>query len=114
MAIDPTSYSFLTVEVRDRIAFIEMNRPERMNACDAEEHSEFSRILRDIAKDDGVDVAVLHGAGRAFSVGATYEWMEELTVNRPLLLELQTQVRELVRAHIDNVKPVVAAVNGFA
>jgi len=114
MAIDAAQYSFLKVEVRDRILFIEMNRPERMNACEAHEHDEFPRILRDIANDDTVDVAVLHGAGRAFSVGATYDWMKDLTVNRPLLLELQTQVRELVRAHIDNVKPVVAAVNGFA
>ena len=114
MAIDPGRYSFLDVDVRDGIAYIQMNRPERMNACEAHEHDEFPAILRDIARDDAVEVAVLHGAGRAFSVGATYEWMEELTVNRPLLLELQDQVRELVRAHIDNVKPIVSAVNGFA
>ena len=84
--IEPASYSFLNVEVRDRIVFIEMNRPERMNACDAEEHEEFPRILRDIAGDPDVLVAVLHGAGRAFSVGATYEWMEDLTRDRELLL----------------------------
>jgi enoyl-CoA hydratase len=114
MHLDPSTYSFLTVELRDGIAFIEMNRPERMNACDAEDHEEFPRILREIANDPRVEVAVLHGAGRAFSVGATYEWMVELTQNRPMLLELQDQVRELVRAHIDNDKPIVAAVNGFA
>jgi len=112
--IEPASYSFLNVEVRDRIVFIEMNRPERMNACDAKEHEEFPRILRDIAGDPDVLVAVLHGAGRAFSVGATYEWMEDLTRDRELLLELQGQVRELVHAHIQNDKPIVAAVNGFA
>ena len=114
MKIEPASYSFLNVEVRDRIVFIEMNRPERMNACDAAEHEEFPRILRDIAGDPDVLVAVLHGAGRAFSVGATYEWMEDLTQDRELLLELQGQVRELVHAHIQNDKPIVAAVNGFA
>jgi enoyl-CoA hydratase len=114
MAIDPSSYSFLNVEIRDGIVFIEMNRPERMNACDGEEHGEFPRILREIANDPAVQVGVLHGAGRAFSVGATYEWMEDLTRDRAILLELQGQVRELVHAHIDNDKPIVAAVNGFA
>ena len=114
MTIDPTSYSFLNVELRDGILFIEMNRPERMNACDGHEHEEFPRILRELANDPAVVVAVLHGAGRAFSVGATYEWMEDLTRDRGMLLELQGQVRELVHAHIDNDKPIVAAVNGFA
>ncbi len=114
MKIEPASYSFLNVEVREGIVYIEMNRPERMNACDAHEHEEFPRILREIAGDPDVLVAVLHGAGRAFSVGATYEWMEDLTRDRALMLELQGQVRELVHAHIQNDKPVVAAVNGFA
>lgn len=114
MPIDPSRYSFLRVRTEGRIAFIEMDRPERMNACDAVEHGEFPAILRDIAADPAVDVAVLHGAGRAFSVGATYEWMEDLTRDRALLLDLHAQVRELVRAHIDNTKPVVAAINGFA
>jgi enoyl-CoA hydratase len=114
MALDPSTYHFMTVDIRDGIAYIEMNRPERMNACDAEDHEEFPRVLREIAADRSIEVAVLHGAGRAFSVGATYEWMVELTQNRPMLLELQDQVRELVRAHIDNDKPIVAAINGFA
>lgn len=114
MGVDPAAYTFLDVSVRDGLAVIVMNRPERMNACDAVDHEEFPRILRDIARDPEVQVAVLTGAGRAFSVGATFDWMEDLTRDRASLLELQDQVRELVRAHVDNDKPVVAALNGFA
>jgi enoyl-CoA hydratase len=91
-----------------------MNRPERANACDEEGHGEFGTILRDIVADPGVSVAILHGAGNHFSVGATYDWMIELTQNTDMLIELQSQVRELVRAHIDNDKPVVSAINGVA
>jgi enoyl-CoA hydratase len=107
-------YDFLQVEADNGIAVITMNAPERMNACDASGHGEFPRVLRDIASDSAIQVAVITGAGRAFSVGATFEWMEDLTTDAEALLELQKQVRELVRAHIDNDKPVVAAVNGFA
>ncbi|MHB1536901.1 MAG: enoyl-CoA hydratase-related protein [Solirubrobacteraceae bacterium] len=114
MALDPSRYSFFDVQVRDGIAFVTINRPERANACDAADHGEFAAVLRDIAADGEVLVAVLHGAGRVFSVGATYDWMDELTREGEMLVELQSQVRELVRAHIDLDKPVVAAINGVA
>jgi enoyl-CoA hydratase len=114
MALDPSRYSFLAVEVRDEIAYVTMNRPQRANACDEHGHGEFGAILRDIAADPGISVAVLHGAGNHFSVGATYDWMTELTRDPDMLMELQAQVRELVRAHIDLDKPVVAALNGVA
>ena len=115
MAIDPASYSFLDVRVRpDGIAFVVIDRPERMNACSHEDHGEFARVLRDIAADPAVRVAVLHGAGRAFSVGATYDYMDRLTRDAELLAVLQEQVHDLVHAHIDLDKPVIAAINGVA
>jgi len=114
MAIDPAAYGFLDVSVRDRIAFAGMGRPEAMGACDEEGHREFARILRDVAADPGVDVAVVHGNGPAFSVGATYEWMEQVTREPERQDDLNGQVRELVRAHIALDKPVVAAVSGAA
>jgi enoyl-CoA hydratase len=114
MTIDSSRYSFLDVRVDDGIAYVTINRPERANACDEKDHGEFGAILRDIAADPDVSVAVLHGAGNNFSVGATYDWMTELTRDADMLIELQAQVRELVRAHIDLDKPVVAALNGVA
>jgi enoyl-CoA hydratase len=107
-------YSFLKVDVRDSIAFVVISNPEKMNACGHEDHGEFATILRDVAADDEVKAVVLSGAGRAFSVGATYEYMKLLTEDADALAELQAQIRELVRSHIDLEKPVVAAVNGVA
>lgn len=109
-----TDYTFLRTEVRDSIAFVTISNPEKMNACSHEDHGEFATILRDVAADDEVKAVVLTGAGRAFSVGATYEYMKQLTTDREALEELQTQVRELVHSHIDLEKPVVAAINGVA
>lgn len=107
-------YTFLKTEVRDSIAFVTIDKPEKMNACSHEDHGEFATILRDVAADDEVKAVVLTGAGRAFSVGATYEYMKQLTEDQQALAELQTQVRELVRSHIELEKPVVAAINGVA
>lgn len=107
-------YTFLKTEVRDSIAFVTIDNPEKMNACSHEDHGEFATILRDVAADDEVKAVVLTGAGRAFSVGATYEYMKQLTEDREALEELQVQVRELVRSHIDLEKPVVSAINGVA
>jgi len=107
-------YTFLKTEVRDSIAFVTIDNPEKMNACSHEDHAEFATILRDVAADDEVKAVVLTGAGRAFSVGATYDYMKQLTEDQQALSELQTQVRELVRSHIDLEKPVVAAINGVA
>ena len=114
MPIDPAAYDFLDVSVRERVAFAAMGRPDSMGACDEDGHREFARILRDVAADPGVDAAVVHGTGRSFSVGATYEWMEEVTRDSARQDDLQGQVRELVRAHIALDKPVVAAINGPA
>jgi len=107
-------YTFLKTEVRDSIAFVTIDNPEKMNACSHEDHGEFATILRDVAADDEVKAVVLTGAGRAFSVGATYDYMKQLTEDRVALEELQVQVRELVRSHIDLDKPVVSAINGVA
>jgi enoyl-CoA hydratase len=114
MAIDPQTYSFLDVSVEDGIARIAITHPERAGACDAEGHSEFGRILRDIALDDRVQAGLMHGNGKAFSIGATYDWMDALTTDVDALVRLQYEVRELVRAHIDLDKPMVSAINGAA
>jgi enoyl-CoA hydratase/carnithine racemase len=114
VTIDPTAYSFLHVDVDDGIAFVTLDNRDHANSVDESGHREFGRILRDIAADPDVKVGVVHGAGKAFSVGATYDWMDQLTRDADMLIDLQEQVRELVRAHIDLPKPMVSAINGPA
>ena len=55
---------------RDRMALVTLNRPEAKNAIDPAMHDELCRIWRDFRDDDGVDVAILSGAGDAFCAGA--------------------------------------------
>ena len=57
-------------EKEGRIAHIILNRPERLNAVTAPMRQEFSEALDLVAQDPEVRVAILKGAGRAFSSGA--------------------------------------------
>ncbi|MFD3509757.1 crotonase/enoyl-CoA hydratase family protein [Nocardia sp. NPDC058666] len=56
-------------EVRDRIAYLTLNRPDRLNAITAEMAREISEAVADANADDEVRVIVLQGAGRAFCAG---------------------------------------------
>ena len=61
------AYQFVTVEQRDHILFVTLNRPEVMNALHYDASGELARVWDDFAQDDSAWVAVLTGAGdRAF------------------------------------------------
>ncbi|MGY1867085.1 enoyl-CoA-hydratase DpgD [Nocardia gipuzkoensis] len=53
-----------------RVATVELDRPEVLNAMNSRMHAELAQVWDDIERDDEVWVAVLSGrGGRAFSVG---------------------------------------------
>ena len=58
------------VEVRDRVALITLNRPDRLNALTADMSTAYARALRAADADPRVRVAVVTGAGRGFCSGA--------------------------------------------
>ncbi|MBA1148817.1 enoyl-CoA hydratase/isomerase family protein [Ectothiorhodospiraceae bacterium WFHF3C12] len=62
---DPVEY-----EKHDRIAYITLNRPKALNALDESLGAALAEVWADFAADDTVDVAILHGAGKAFCAGA--------------------------------------------
>jgi len=67
----PTPTDVLSYEVRDRKAYITMNRPERMNALNRELMGALTEAFREADADENVFVVILTGAGgRAFSAGA--------------------------------------------
>ena len=63
------TYSKIILGKKNGIAKITLNKPQAMNAIDEELLSELVAALDDIEKDDGVNVVILTGAGRAFSGG---------------------------------------------
>ena len=100
-------------------ATIELNRPETLNAWNAQLGHDLLAAVSEAAEDDGVRAVVITGAGRAFSAGADLRDLtgrEERTPGdhpdvRTVLTERYHPIITTIRTMP---KPVVAAVNGPA
>jgi len=105
----------LLFEIRDRIATLTLNRPDRLNALIPSMRAAFDEALAQAA-EPAVKVLVLRGAGRAFCAGGDIAWMAQAMAegNWPemdALLDLGTSVA-CALALLP--KPVVAVVQGAA
>ena len=63
------TYKDVLYETDDRLAFITLNRPEKLNALSNNLRGELMDAMREAEADDQIGVIVLRGAGRAFSAG---------------------------------------------
>jgi len=107
-------YNSLLVQTEDGICTITINRPDKMNALNRTVINELSMVIDEVYANAGIKSAIITGAGaKAFVAGADISEFSELDT---------TQGEELARSaqlgvfdKIENcLKPVVAAVNGFA
>src|SRR3989441_9253706 len=96
------------VEIAAGIGTVTLNRPEKLNAFDAEQCQELHEALRMLAGSDAVRVIVLTGAGRAFCAGADLSVLE--TDGRSLV----AAGKEVTLTIRSAPQPVLAAVNGPA
>src|SRR2546429_8345174 len=55
-----------------------MNRPEKLNAADAEMHHDLTEIWRGIDADPSVNAVLLTGAGKAFSAGGDLDLVDKM------------------------------------
>lgn len=95
------------------VATITLNRPERMNAWNAEMASALSHTLTECDENDAVRVMVLTGAGRAFCAGADLGGGEKTFSGRDTGAARRTPEARPVYPFMLN-KPVIAAINGHA
>ena len=99
--------SAITYEVRERTAFITINRPERLNALTPESALELGAAWLEFKRDDSALVAIITGAGdKAFSVG--YEVTPEA-----LALSAARVATVTVPTSHDIWKPTIAAIKGY-
>ena len=104
------TYPTLIVERQGRVAVATINRPEALNALNAQVMSDLAALAREIDADEGVAVLVLTGAGRAFAAGADIKEMADKSVADMYLGDHFALWDRFAAMR----KPVIAAVNGFA
>ncbi|HKH22751.1 MAG TPA: enoyl-CoA hydratase/isomerase family protein [Solirubrobacterales bacterium] len=101
----------LSLERRDEVAVVTLQRPEKRNALSIELRVELADAFQALGDDDGVGAVVLTGAPPAFCSGMDTSQFGGDRANRERLVE--TSIRAF-RAVGNCPKPVVAAVNGPA
>ena len=120
------NYEALIYEKKDRIAKITLNRPERMNAFNAQMITELIQAIADADADDGVGVLVITGAGRGFCAGADFRYTQvrsgevaaEEAEQRGTVFEegrlLHPINKDVILGLQRMTKPTIAMVNGAA
>jgi enoyl-CoA hydratase/carnithine racemase len=105
----------LLYEVKDRIATITLNRPDKLNAFTGPMIEAWARVLGEAQADEQVHVVIVTGAGRAFCAGGDVGRMGE---GAPGPLEHKNQLWENIHRipkQLEQMdKPVLAMVNGVA
>lgn len=109
-------FETLLYEVRDQVALVTLNRPDRMNSIGGSMKSDLQRAFLELArKDEAVRVVVITGAGdKAFCAGADIKERAGSALPLPEYHLRQKATHELFRSIETFEKPVIAAINGVA
>ena len=108
------TYEHLLIEKQDKIAWISINRPTKLNALNSGVLEELHLLFTALKADQEVRVIVLTGSGeKAFVAGADIAEFAQFNASegKSLAKKGQDQVFDFIA---NMTKPVIAAINGFA
>lgn len=100
------------IEKKGRIVYVVLNRPEKLNALNAQLFKELDSVLEELEKDDSVSVLIIKGNGRAFSVGYDIGKYAHPTVTQD-----RDKLEEFTKRWLrvwEYPKPIIAQVQGYA
>lgn len=105
-------YETLTVDIKDGVGRLMLNRPRVLNAIDHTMMKELRAAFDALDESRDVSVVVLQGAGRAFCAGADLKWSEAMT---PADRIEHNRIGQRTFARMEQMEtPVFAAVHGYA
>jgi enoyl-CoA hydratase len=105
-----TEYETILVEQRGRVGWITLNRPQALNALNAQIAEEVTAAATSFDADEGIGAIVVTGSEKAFAAGADIKEMEGMTASDMLSTDHFGVWRDFAAVRT----PVVAAVSGFA
>ncbi len=101
-------YETLIYDIRENIAYITLNRPDRLNSFDLKLGEELYNVLKDITKNVNTKAVVIKGTGKGFCGGG------DVKEKSQFLRKLTKTIHKCVIEMRNMEKPVIAAVNGYA
>lgn len=105
------NFENITVEKKDAVGVITLNRPKALNALSAALTKELEIALIDLDGDNSIGCMVITGSEKAFAAGADIKEMQSKSYMDAYLDDFITVTWE----HISKIrKPIIAAVSGYA
>ena len=108
-----SDYQRMRLTRRDRILTIALDNG-KVNAVDGRMHKELARVFLDAQDDDGSDLVILTGKGRAFCAGGDMDWFM-MTIEDPREFRaIAPEAKRIVNSLLDLEKPLICRLNGAA
>ena len=104
----------ILVTAEGGLRIITLNRPGEMNAATTEMLFSYPKLFAALAEDSEARVAILTGAGRAFSAGGDMNHFVKTLDDADFARAVQENARRTIHGFIDVPIPIIAAVNGPA
>lgn len=103
----------ITIAVRDRLAVVTLNRPERRNAMSLAMWRAIPEIFGRLERDPDVRAILLTGAGEHFSAGADIAEFAQVRATVEQGVEYEVAVDECCDAIVASPKPTIAVIRGY-
>jgi enoyl-CoA hydratase len=97
----------------DRVLRITLDAPG-LNAVGPAVHGQLADVWRVVDRDPDTNVALLRGAGKAFSAGGSFELIDSVIGDEAARLRVLREARDLVVNVLDCSTPIVSAIHGPA
>jgi enoyl-CoA hydratase len=109
-----SGYPTLQFSEDGAVLTVALNRPELMNATNAQMEIDLCRFFTDVSHDPDVRVVVLTGEGKAFCGGGDFAYIRENMDQPERFWNAMPYAKRLIFSMLDCPKPIIAKINGHA
>jgi enoyl-CoA hydratase/3-hydroxyacyl-CoA dehydrogenase len=110
--VEEKKLTTILLRLEPPLAWIVLNRPERLNAINIDMLKELNMLLDTLEEDERIRVIILTGSGRAFSAGADVTGFMGVTPVKAAIFSRKFQ--EVLNKIEYYTKPIIIAINGYA
>ncbi|MCP5178943.1 MAG: enoyl-CoA hydratase/isomerase family protein [Pseudomonadales bacterium] len=112
--IEDRSWSRFTFERKGRVLTAAITSTHPVNGVDDAMHEELSQVFADLQRDDGSDIVILTGRGRAFCAGGDFDWFDEQIEDPAKFRAIAWDAKRIVSSLLEMEKPIICRLNGAA